>query len=162
MDEWVISSHNVFIHLRCFLYANAFLWWHCECPPLDHHLLPFRANPKNVVHFTSKSVRIPDQKHECTTIQLSFYVFSVGKIPNKLTELKLITRPATTTTPTPHVHTTAKPRRKQHQNHNHKSAHDTTNRIKEIVLPNNLKENEIVGGGGGGGGEAGSSSNDGE
>lgn len=60
-------------------------------------------------------------------------------------ELKLITRPTTSTTPTPYVYTTAKPRRKQHQNHNHKSAHDTTNRIREIVLPNNLKENDIIG-----------------
>lgn len=61
-----------------------------------------------------------------------------------LTELKLITRPTTTTTPTPYVYTTAKPRRKQHQNHNHKG-HDTSNRVKEILLPNNLQENEIVG-----------------
>lgn len=78
------------------------------------------------------------------------------------TELKLITRPVTTTTPTPYVYTTAKPRRKQHQNHNHKS-HDTSNRVKEILLPNNLQENEIVGaaaaaaaaGSGGGGGNGG-------
>lgn len=62
-----------------------------------------------------------------------------------LTELKLITRPVTTTTPTPYVYTTAKPpRRKPHQGHNHKS-HDTSNRVKEILLPNNLQENEIVG-----------------
>lgn len=61
-----------------------------------------------------------------------------------LTELKLITRPVTTTTPTPYVYTTAKPRRKQNHNHNHKG-HDTSNRVKEILLPNNLQENEIVG-----------------
>lgn len=79
-----------------------------------------------------------------------------------LTELKLITRPTTTTTPTPYVYTTAKPRRKQHQNHNHKG-HDTSNRVKEILLPNNLQENEIVGaaaaaaGGGGSGGNNGGS-----
>lgn len=80
-----------------------------------------------------------------------------------LTELKLITRPVTTTTPTPYVYTTAKPRRKQHQSHNHKG-HDTSNRVKEILLPNNLQENEIVGaaaaaaGGNGGGNNGGSGS----
>lgn len=66
-----------------------------------------------------------------------------------LTELKLITRPVTTTTPTPYVYTTVKPRRKQHQSHNHKG-HDTSNRVKEILLPNNLQENEIVGAAAGG------------
>ncbi|XP_031618862.1 neurotrimin-like isoform X2 [Contarinia nasturtii] len=70
----------------------------------------------------------------------------------RLQELKLITRPVTTTTPTPYVYTTVKPpRRKQHQNHNHKG-HDTSNRVKEILLPNNLQENEIAGAASGGGG----------
>ncbi|XP_055296143.1 neurotrimin isoform X2 [Sitodiplosis mosellana] len=68
----------------------------------------------------------------------------------RLQELKLITRPVTTTTPTPYVYTTAKPpRRKQHQSHNHKG-HDTSNRVKEILQPNNLQENEIVGAAAGG------------
>lgn len=75
----------------------------------------------------------------------NFRSFSGNEYFLMATELKLITRPATTTTPTPYVHTTAKPRRKQHQNHSHKSAHDTINRIKDTVLPNNLKENEIIG-----------------
>lgn len=79
-----------------------------------------------------------------------------------LTELERIsTLPVTTTTATPYVFTTAKPRRKQHQNHKHKG-HDTSNRVKEILLPNNLQENEIVGAvagdGAGIGGSAGSGS----
>lgn len=65
--------------------------------------------------------------------------------------MKLVTRPVTTTTPIPYVYTTAKPRRKQHPNHNHKGGHDTTNRVKEILLPNNLQENDIIGVAAGGG-----------
>lgn len=61
-----------------------------------------------------------------------------------LTELQRQTPPVTPTTPTPYVFTTAKPRRKQHQNHKHKG-HDTSNRVKEILIPNNSQENEIVG-----------------
>lgn len=66
-----------------------------------------------------------------------------------LTELKVVTRPTSTTTPTPYIYTTVKPRRKQHQNHNHKG-HDTSNRGKDILQPNNFQENEIVGAAAGG------------
>lgn len=42
-----------------------------------------------------------------------------------------------------------KPRRKQHQGYNHKTGHNVPNRVKDILPPNNLQENEVIGGAGG-------------
>lgn len=78
------------------------------------------------------------------TLDTNFYFPMLFSIPPHA-ELKLATRPITTTTPIPYVYTTVKPRRKQHQNHNHKGGHDTSSRVKDILLPNNLQENEIIG-----------------
>lgn len=83
------------------------------------------------------------------TLSLIFVVTGFILLIHNLSELKLITRPATTTTLTPFIYTTVKPRRKQHQGYNHKTGHNVPNRVKDILPPNNLQENEVIGGAGG-------------